>query len=448
MSWVSFFTSSPTLPALTDSDEIDQRFRHKRILGLIAITVCYGLAYTCRLSFAAAKKPLLDAGVFDANELGLIGSALFYTYAFGKLTNGFLADHVNLKRFFSVGVILSASINLAMGRTQLLWIWVLLWGINGWFQGFGAPTAAVFLARWFGNKERGRYYGTFSLGHPTGEALSFVLLPALGVAFGWQASFWGPGLWCIVAAILVYPLVTDRPASVGLPPVRVWCGETTAAASSTPATPLTWREQIRILKIPAIWIVGLASASMYVTRYAINSWGLVYFQEARGFSAGGAGGLLLVNTLSGLVGSFTFGYVSDRYFNARRPPVILIYGMLEIIALAMILFGPPGKTGFLIAGLVIYGFALNGLLTVLGGLFAIDIAPKRAAGAAMGLMGVFSYIGAAIQERVSGYLIQKGTAIVDGVSHVDYHAVALFWFFASVLSLLLSVSLWRVRAEG
>ena len=66
---------------------------------MIAITLGYGVIYTCRLALGVVKKPLIDAGIFGPAELGLIGSALFYTYAIGKLTNGFLADHANMKSF-------------------------------------------------------------------------------------------------------------------------------------------------------------------------------------------------------------------------------------------------------------------------------------------------------------------------------------------------------------
>ncbi len=98
------------------------------------------------------KKPLIDGGIFTPVELGMIGSALFYTYAFGKLTNGFLADHMNLKFFFAFGVLISALINIGMGFSTILWVSVLLWGLNGWFQGFGAPSGAVAMANWFSNK--------------------------------------------------------------------------------------------------------------------------------------------------------------------------------------------------------------------------------------------------------------------------------------------------------
>ena len=72
----------------------------------------------------------------------------------------------------------------------------------------------------------------------------------------------------------------------------------------------------------------------------------------------------------------------------------------------MIFYGPQ-STFILTIAFIIYGFSLSGLFRVLGGLFAIDIAPKNITGAAMGFIGLFSYIGAAIQEKVSSLLIKS-----------------------------------------
>ncbi len=63
----------------------------------------------------------------------------------------------------------------------------------------------------------------------------------------------------------------------------------------------------------------------------------------------------------------------------------------------------------------------------------------------MGFIGVFSYVGAAIQERISGSLIRQGTTIVDGVRHYDFQYAIVFWLACSVLSLVLAASLWRAR---
>ena len=65
----------------------------------------------------------------------------------------------------------------------------------------------------------------------------------------------------------------------------------------------------------------------------------------------------------------------------------------------------------------------------------------------MGFVGVFSYIGAGIQERVSGILIDRGSVLVDGVRTYDFSSVIWFWIGASVLSAILSATLWRVRVR-
>ena len=81
---------------------------------------------------------------------------------------------------------------------------------------------------------------------------------------------------------------------------------------------------------------------------------------------------------------------------------------------------------------VLFGMGLNGLVTSLGGLFAVDIAPKKVAGAAMGVVGVFSYLGAAMQENISGSLIESGMQVVDGVRIYDFGPAIAFWIGSSV----------------
>jgi OPA family sugar phosphate sensor protein UhpC-like MFS transporter len=157
-----------------------------------------------------------------------------------------------------------------------------------------------------------------------------------------------------------------------------------------------------------------------------------------------AGTLLMVSTIAGMAGAVAYGFISDKAFDARRPPVNLLFALFEIAGLLLIFFGPATLPA-LVAGMILFGLGLTGLVTALGGLFAVDICPKRVAGAAMGLIGIFSYIGAAIQENVSGQLIERGMTVVDGVRTYDFSTVIWFWIGASFASMLLAASLWRVK---
>ncbi|MEQ9316142.1 MAG: MFS transporter [Henriciella sp.] len=390
------------------------------------------------------KKPLIDAGIYTPVELGLIGSALFYAYALGKLTNGFIADHVNIRLFLTIGFALTALCNLAMGFTTALSVAILVWGLNGWFQGFGAPGSVVAMTAWYSTKERGRTYGIWSTAHSIGEGLTFFGVGTIVALLGWRFGFFVPALIGLATAAICYGLLRDRPQTLGLPDVNDWKGDNYASQKKQASTPMeVLKLQLSILRIPAIWILCLASATMYMTRYGINSWGILYLQEERGMSLPVAGTMLMVSTLTGIVGAISFGFISDKFFGARRPPANLLFALIELAGLGLIFFG-PNNIYVLTAGMLCFGLGLTGLVTSLGGLFAVDISPNRVAGAAMGVIGVVSYIGAGLQEYISGLLIESNMTTVGDANVYDFDAAILFWIGSSVVSLILAASLWRV----
>ena len=88
--------------AESTATNIDTEFRRHRIRVMLAITLGYGFIYTCRLGLSIVKKPVIDNGIYTIEELGTIGAALFYSYAFGKFFNGFLSDHFRPRLFFSL----------------------------------------------------------------------------------------------------------------------------------------------------------------------------------------------------------------------------------------------------------------------------------------------------------------------------------------------------------
>jgi OPA family sugar phosphate sensor protein UhpC-like MFS transporter len=204
---------------------------------------------------------------------------------------------------------------------------------------------------------------------------------------------------------------------------------------------------MEVLRNPAVWTCALASAFLFVTRFGIKSWGVYYLQETHGFTLVGASFMIGVNAISGFAGAMAYGWISDVWFKGRRPPATLVFGIVEIAALLVLFYGPR-SVPVLIAALFVYGFALAGILAVLGGLFAVDLSSKRATGMAMGFIGFISYIGATIQEKVSGALIKANTTFgPDGKPDVNFDLPVRIWIGASIVSLLLAATLWRVRPK-
>jgi MFS transporter, OPA family, sugar phosphate sensor protein UhpC len=217
---INFYIPSAPAEPKKDKSEIDNIYKRHRWSIILTTTLGYSMYYICRLSFNIMKKPIIDEKLFTETQIGIIGSALFFTYAVGKFINGFLTDRANIRRFMATGIFISAIINLILGYFHAFYAFIILWGLNGWFQSMGATPCAVALTRWYSFKERGTYWGFWSTSHNLGESITFILTSfVVGIA-GWRLGFEAAGIIGILASILILRFLYEAPEAEGLPPLR------------------------------------------------------------------------------------------------------------------------------------------------------------------------------------------------------------------------------------
>ncbi len=468
MGVIDFFRAGGPSEIKVAPDKVQKVYKSKRLQTFIAATLGYALYYVCRLSMGVMKQPIIDAGLLNATQLGIIGACLYWSYAVGKLVNGFLADGSNIKRFMATGLVISAAMNLIMGvlgvgalngtiATSILFVsFCVFWAINGWAQSMGAPPAIISLSRWFPLKVRGTYYGIFSSSHNIGEGLSFIFVGSIVAALGWKWGFFGAALAGAIGVLVILLFLHDSTDSNGLPPIEVLSGEksaeeyerdresmlATAADAKQAARLETKRLQRAVIKNPGVWILALSSAFMYMSRYAINEWGTIFLQEAKGYDLAGAAAIIGVNPIFGIIGTVVSGWLSDVLFKGDRKYPAFAAGILESIALALFLFGGPAKWVNILA-MVLFGIAIGVLISFIGGLMAVDLVPRKATGAALGIVGLASYVAAGLQNVVTGLLLDNH--IVNGVH--DFTYVSWFWLGSAVISFLLPIFNWKRKQQ-
>lgn len=430
------------------SEQDQKRFKRAQWSSFLAVTLGYSMYYVCRTSLNVVKKPLIDSGILDASELGIISSALLFTYAIGKFVNGFLADHSNVKRFMMIGLLLSTIANLVVGVMGILTLqqtlistlafyilFAILWGINGWTQSMGAPASVVTLSRWFSLSNRGTFYGFFSMSHNLGEFFSFILVGGLVTLFGWQYGFIGAAIAGVIGVFLILFMLHNSPQSKGFPSVSVIFGEEEPQAATNHSIGST---QKAVLLNPYVWVLALASAFMYISRYAVNGWGVLFLQETKGFTLATATQIISINALLGIVGTVLSGWLSDTVFKGNRYIVAVAAGLMEVVALILFAFGGNWMWVNIIA-MVLFGIAIGILICFLGGLMAVDIVPREASGAALGIVGIASYLAAGCQDIISGTLLDNNQ--VDGI--YNFTPALLFWIAAAIISVLLVCVVWH-----
>jgi OPA family sugar phosphate sensor protein UhpC-like MFS transporter len=442
---INFYRVSSPKPCKEESlSSIKRRTRLLQWSTFLSATFGYGMYYVCRLSLNVVKKPIVEEGIFSETELGIIGSVLFFTYAIGKFTNGFLADRSNINRFMTTGLLVTALVNLALGFTNSFILFAVMWGISGWFQSMGAASCVVGLSRWFTDKERGSYYGFWSASHNIGEALTFIIVASVVSAFGWRYGFLGAGLVGLLGAAVVWQFFHDTPQSKGLPPINIPTDD--KEKQETDKTDFN-KAQKQVLMMPAIWILALSSAFMYISRYAVNSWGVFYLQAQKGYNTLDASLIISISSVCGIIGTMFSGVISDKFFGGRRNIPALIFGLMDVLALCLFLL-VPGEHFWLDAlAMVLFGLGIGVLICFLGGLMAVDIAPRNASGAALGVVGIASYIGAGLQDVMSGILIEGNKTVVNGVDTYDFTYINWFWIGAAILSVLLALLVWNAKAK-
>lgn len=445
----NFYSISAPIPQSDDvgTPKGEKRYRRLAFESFVAATLGYSLYYVCRTSLNVMKKPIIDSGFLDAAELGVIGSALLFAYAIGKAVNGFVCDYCNIKRFMATGLAVSLMVNLTMGllgfvdsavpTAVIFGIFIVLWAINGWSQSMGSPPAIISLSRWFPLSRRGTFYGIFSASHNLGEFFSFLFVGNVVLAAGWQWGFVGSAVAGALGVTLVLLLLHDTPQSKGLPAIETIAHEKAQSDLSTSQI------QKQVLLTPAVWVLAGASAFMYISRYAINGWGMLFLEEVKGFDSQTAVWIISINALLGIFGTVLSGWFSDSLFKGDRRVPALIFGVMNTFALLLFIYG--GNALWInVLAMSLFGIAMGVLICFLGGLMAVDIVPRKATGAALGIVGIASYIAAGLQDVISGWLIERGTTtLADGSREYDFTWATIFWITASIISFLLPLLNWK-----
>jgi OPA family sugar phosphate sensor protein UhpC-like MFS transporter len=265
-------------------------------------------------------------------------------------------------------------------------------------------------------------------------------------AFGWEYGFLVSALGGFLGVGVILAAVSDTPQSEGLPSIQEISGEEVHKVDKLPTKEI----QKMVLRSPAIWIIAISCALINLTKYGLMEWGVLYLQGARGFSLETSSWIIGFSAVFAILGTVGAGWLSDVVFKGNRTRPALLSGLVALVALSLFLFASSGKVVMAIY-VSVFSLAVGVLYCVVSGLMAIDIVPRKATGAALGIVGISSYMTIGIQNIVSGLLLDRFATqtevVVDGVTKMvteyDFVPVAIFWLSAVLVSFVLPVLCWK-----
>ena len=259
-----------------------------------------------------------------------ISSALAIRLLLFGLMGPFAAAFIN--RYGVRKVTLSALCLIALGLAASLgmsqiWQLVLLWGV---IVGLGTGLTALVLAatiatRWF-NVRRGLIVGLLTASSATGQLVFLPLLASIATRSGWRSAVALVCLLLAAAAAVVWLLMRDQPADLGMKPFGADDAPHDAAPSSPPAAPVAGGAPIAAAALRALreaarnrtfWILF---ATFFICGASTN--GLIQshfipFCSDNGLAEVAAAGVLATMGVFDFFGTVASGWLSDRYNPGR-----------------------------------------------------------------------------------------------------------------------------------
>lgn len=399
---LKMFKPAPQIERLPD-DRIDPEYKKLRLQVFMGIFIGYAAYYLIRKNFSMAMPFLIEEG-FTKTELGFALSAISISYGISKFVMGIVSDRSNPRYFLPAGLILSAIVSLLMGFfplfTSSVTIMFVMLFLNGWFQGMGWPPAGRTLVHWYSVNERGNRTGIWNVSHNVGGGIMAPLALAgtsifAGSMFAdYSGVFILPAIVAIVAAVVAFFLMRDTPQSEGLPPIEEYRNDYPTKSHESFENELSTKDILfkYVLNNKWVWMIAFANVFVYFVRYGVLDWAPTYLSEEKGFDMSQSSVAYFLYEWAGIPGTLLCGWISDRVFRGRRGPAGFVFMLGVLVAVLVYWFNPAGNPTIDMICLIAIGFLIYGPVMLIG-LQALDLVPKKAAGTAAGLTGLFGYLG-------------------------------------------------------
>jgi MFS transporter, OPA family, glycerol-3-phosphate transporter len=425
----------------TDQPLHSDEFRRRRRLNWLLLGLLYAFFYMTRYNYTALAPTLADVLGWRNTELGIFETMMPLVYGLSVVLNGPFADRIGGKKAFLFGaigvaimnllfgfsslavsapavwegtgiarhVVVPASLNFGLSGGMLLTLMAIVWGINGYFQSFGALSIVKVNAQWFHVRERGTFSGVFGVLIRLGLLLAFQGVPLILLFMPWQYGFWIPGVCVTVLLFFNYKWMENSPKDAGLGDFET--GDDADAEGDKPASLSFVLKKVFASRVT--WMIAVASMMIgFVRRSVVDAWWPKYFVDFHGADKATftTYAPYIIATwgiaLAGILGGFAFGMSSDRVFSGRRAPVIA-FGFIGM-ALVLALFGVSDRMNLgpvaAAFSLVLLSFFVNGAHGMIGGAASMDFGGKKAAATAAGMFDGMQYLAGAFVGVGVGYV--------------------------------------------
>lgn len=324
-------------------------------------------------------------------------------YAASYLVWGRIMDRIGVRWGLGIAFGIWQIAHIAHAGMRSLTGFIIARAALGVGEGGGFPGSIKAVAEWFPKKERAFATGLFNAGTNIGAIVTPLVVPAIVLAWGWQAAFIVTGIGGLVW-LPIWFLLYRRPQESK----RVSAAELEHITQDPeePEEKVDWR---LILRRRETWAFAIGKFLTDPIWWMFLFWLPDFLGKQHGLDLKTFGPPLIVIYLISDVGSVSGGWLSGKFMNRgwsinrSRKTTMFLCGLL---ALPMVF---AGQLSNLWVAVAIIGIATAAHQGFSANLYTLpsDVFPRGAVGTVVGLGGMLGGIGGMLMAKYAGYVLDR-----------------------------------------
>lgn len=398
----------------------------KAFIVFSVLAALFILSMFYRVTNAVIAPNLVNDLRLNAQSLGILSGAFFYSFALMQIVMGVLLDRIGPRRVMAFFALVGASGAIIFGISHTL----LGAFVGRVLLGMGMACALmgslkVFVLR-FSPQQFSTLSGTFISVGTLGSIAATSPLAYLTVTIGWRATFLWAGLITAALSLLIFSILKDGPGHT----------KNDAPDHYDPPERIPLGKLLRlVLGTLSFWQIGVYAFFRYGTFVALQGlWLGTYLMDVKGFTPVKTGNILLMLSIGYIAAGPLAGYLADRVFRSAKMTafcasifytlcLVLLTGIVEIespaayagLCFAMGFFNSPGTLAY----------------THVKELFPITISATVIAGS-----NFFVMAGGAVLMPVLGMVVEAFAGGSGSPPAQAYHLAFLICFLGMTASLI------------
>jgi ACS family glucarate transporter-like MFS transporter len=415
--------------------------------------LAYMIAGADRANIGVVVPFIKQEYALSNTDIGALASLFYLTYAVVQIPAGYLFSRWGIRNLLTASLVLTSIATLLIGMTTSVLQLKFARALLGAAEGPINIGIVSIINRWFPAREKGLATGIFMSSIKFAPAFVPPLCAWIVHLYGWREVFYIFAFPGLLVAVLWWWLVKDDPSKSPYcsPAEARYIEESDAPLKTANATApqRSWLDRFTrtrdidllhdnasILRSWNIWACALGYFLMVGITYAIMTWVPTYLVSVKHYSVMKMGAVAAAPWVGAIVGNLLGGWLSDKVFDKRRKPVMLITSLATVVTMFVLLNSPDDP--ILLAGVfLVAGILLNiGYSTFL--VYPMGLATKDKVPFAASIINTGGSLGGAFAPFVVGVLLDA----------YDWNMVFTFLGVCSLLTFVVLLTMIEPRPKA